>query len=675
MKTTIYRAALLLCLLASSQLSAAPPASGIDHASLDPEVRAQDDLFLAANGTWLRNTPIPPEKSYVLGVEINDLTDQRLRAIAERAAGRPHPRGTLEHQAGAFYASHLDTAAIDRAGLAPLRPLLADIARIGTPAQLAAWQGRMQGLVEAPVWLRIFPDLKDPSRQRAMTWQGGLGLPDRAYYLPTADVRMQAALGAYRHYLARLARLAGMRGPDAAAARVIALETRLAAAHWPREQLGDVTRMYAPVTPARLAAAAPGMDWRAFLKGAALAHVDLINNTQPDANRATAALYNSIALDDWKLYSALRLLDACAPVLPKAFRAARFAFRGAALGGARAPEARWRQSIAALNGAMGEGMGKLYVQQHFSPAHKARVDAMVTQVLAAYHESIRELAWMRPATRAQALDKLARYGRKIGYPDQWQSYERLDIRRGDALGNSIRAARFNWTLQAAKASRPVDRAAWQFLPQTVDAMYDPMLNEIVFPAATLQPPFFDIDADDAANYGAIGAIGANIGHEISHGFDRMGSQFDGHGVMRNWWQEADRQAFDALGARLTAQFNSYEALPGKHVNGALTLAENLADLSGMQVAFKAYQRSLGGKPSPVIKGMTGEQRFFLAAAQFRRVKMRDEAMATMLATDPHAPHGLRANGPALNTDGFHQAFGTRPGDRMYRAPQERLRIW
>ncbi len=662
----------LLLQLCCASLAAAAAPGGIDIASLDPSVRVQDDLFRAANGSWLANTPIPADKSYVIGVEINDMTDARIRAIVDELAAGRHQPGSLEQKVGAFYASYCDTAAIDKAGLAPLASQLAGLDAIATAAQLAAWQGRVQGLIETPVWLRVFPDLKDPTLNRVMTWQGGLGLPDREYYLAGAEPRMVKALDAYRDYLATLARLAGLPRPGEVAERVIALERRIAAAHLPRADSVDVARMYNPSTQDGLAARAPGFAWPAFFSGARLGHMRSITVTQPGAVRGTAALFGELPLADWKLYFKLRLLNAHAPVLPAAFRDAHFAFHGGALRGAASPEPRWQQGIMALNGAMGEAVGRLYVQRHFSAAHKRRVQAMVSEVLAAYRESIQEQTWMTEPTRAQALDKLSKYGSKIGYPDAWRDYGALQMRAGDAVGNRAAAARFNWGLQAAKAERKVDRRAWQFTPQTVDAMYDVMLNEIVFPAASLQPPFFDIDADDAANYGA---IGINIGHEISHGFDSQGSQFDGNGILRNWWTDADRQAFDALGARLIAQFDAYEPIPGKRVNGKLTATENLADLSGMQVAYKAYLRSLKGKPSPVIDGLTGEQRFFIAAAQFRRVKMREQAMATMLDSDPHAPHEYRANGPALNTDGFHAAFGTKPGDAMYRTAAQRIRIW
>ncbi len=650
---------------------AAAPAGGLDTTSFNPAVRAQDDWFRAANGAWLEATPIPAGKSYVIGVEVNDINDARIRAIVDDMAARSHKSGSIEQKVGDFYASFLDTPTIDKIGMAPATNLLAEVDALRTPAQLAAWQGKMHGLIEMPVWLRVFPDLKNPRLNRVMTWQGGLGMPDREYYLQQ-DESKQKVRAAYRNYLATLARLAGIADPEGAAGRVIALETRIASTHWKREELGDMVRLYNPMTPAALAASAPGFDWAAYLKAAALPELESITVTQASTATATAALYAQLPLADWKLYFKLRLLDAAAPVLPHAVREAHFAYRGRALAGAIQAEPRWQQAIVSLNGALGEGVGRLYVQRHFPAAHKVKVQAMVSNILAAYRESIEEISWMTPATKAQALDKLSRYGSKIGYPDKWRDYGSLRIAAGDALGNRVRAARFNWEQQARKADRAVDRGEWHFLPQTVDAMYDPMLNEIVFPAATLQKPFFDIDADDAVNYGA---IGINIGHEISHGFDSGGSQFDGNGVLRNWWNDADRMAFDQLSARLVRQFDAYQPLPGKHVNGKLTLSENLADLSGMQVAYRAYRRSLGGKPSPLIDGLSGEQRFFLAAAQFRRVKMRDEALATMMATDVHAPHEYRANGPAVNTDGFHEAFATKPGDAMHRSEQDRIRLW
>jgi putative endopeptidase len=368
----------------------------------------------------------------------------------------------------------------------------------------------------------------------------------------------------------------------------------------------------------------------------------------------------------------VRLLDAAALVLPQPFREAHFAFHGKAIQGSEQQRPRWQLATASLNAALGEAVGQVYVARHFPPAHKARMGELVDNLLAAYGQSIDGLAWMSPETRQRAKDKLARYDRKIGYPDKWRDYSRLVVRDGDALGNDMRAGRFRHLRQAHRAGQPVDRGEWAMTPQTVNAYYNPRANEIVFPAAILAPPLFDMDADDAANYGAIGAI---IGHEISHGFDDQGSQFDGHGVLANWWTEADRKAFEALGDKLAAQYGGYEPLPGHKVNGRLTLGENIADLSGLQIAHKAYRLSLKGQPAPLIDGLSGDRRFFLAWAQAWRSKARDARLLQLITIDSHSPPEFRANGAAVNHDGFHEAFGTQPGDGMYKASDARIRIW
>ena len=652
---------------------AAAPVSGLDLPGFDPGVRPQDDLFRAANGTWLKTTEIPADKpEYGTFIQLRDLSDQQVRAIVDELATQSHKPGSVAQKVGAFYAGYLDTAAIDKAGLVPLQDLLAGIDAIKTPRQLAQWQGRVQGRVDTPVALWVDADFKQPTLNRALTWQGGLGLPDRDYYLKKDDERLAKARAAYAQYLQTLATLVGDKQPEDVATRVLAIEQRIAELHWDKVDNRDPVKIYNPMTPAELAKRAPGFDWAAYLQAAGLGRVDRLSVSQPSATTGIAKLFAEVPLADWKLYFKLRSLDQAAPVLPQAFREARFAFRGTALTGATAEKPRWQQGITELNTALGEAVGQLYVARHFPPGHKARMQALVTNLLAAYRESIDGLAWMTPTTKTEAKDKLSKYMTKIGYPDRWRDYSRLVVRPGDALGNLERAQRFEWERVAAKAGKKVDRGEWGMTPQTVNAYYNPSLNEIVFPAAILQPPFFDMAADDAANYGAIGAI---IGHEISHGFDDQGSQFDGDGVLRNWWTDADRQAFDAVGARLVAQYEGYEPLPGQHLNGKLTLGENIADLSGLQIAYKAYQRSLGGKPAPEIGGRSGAQRFFLGWSQAWREKVRDERSLQLLTIDPHSPPEFRANGAAVNHDGFHEAFGTQPGDKMFKAPGERIRIW
>ena len=651
----------------------APAFTGLDLSGFDPEVRMQDDLYRAVNGCWLAATEIPADRPrHGSFSQLNDRTDAQLRALVDELAAVPQPPGSAADQVSAFYAAHRDTEAIDRAGLAPIRPLLAEIDAIQSLEQLAQWQGRMQGLLDTPVRLWVSADFEQPGVNQALTWQGGLGLPDRAYLLDTDDPRLAAARAAYAVYLRSLASLSGEPDPAAAAERVMQIEQRIAALHWDRVDNRDPARLFNPMTPAELVRDAPGFDWAAFLTAAGLGRIDRLSVSQPSVVRGIGRLFAEVALADWQCYFRLHCLDAAAECLPAAFRQAHFAFRGTALTGATAERPRWQQAISEINRALGDGLGQLYVARHFSPAHKQRVQALVDTLLAAYRESIENLAWMTPSTQARALDKLAKYTCKIGYPARWRDDRQLLVRADDALGNRQRAARFEWQRLAATAGQPLDRQAWTMPPQTVNAHYNPSLNEIVFPAAILQPPFFDIAADDALNYGAIGAV---IGHEISHGFDDQGSRFDGDGVLRDWWSAADRAAFDALGARLVAQYETYEALPGRHLNGRLTLGENMADLSGLQIAFKAYRRAAAGAASMGDDANSGAQRFFIGWAQVWRDKVREERALQLLAIDPHAPAEFRANGAALNHDGFHAAFATRPGDRMFKPPDERIRIW
>jgi putative endopeptidase len=645
---------------------------GVDSGG-GPAVRPQDDLFRAVNGAWLQATEIPADKSsWGSFVELADLSDRQVRALVERLALQPGRRGSAAQKVGDFFASHVDTGAIDRAGLAPVASQLAAIDAIGSRRALAAWMGRQQGWINTPVVLWVLPDFKQPGTNRAITWQGGLGLPDRDYYLNSGDERMARARTAYQRYLRTLARHAGQAHPLEAARRVLAIEQRIAQAHWPAQDNRDSVKIYNPVTPAELAMLAPGFDWTAFLQAARLGGQDRLSLSQPSTVTSIAALFAELPLADWKLYFKLRCLDAAAPVLPRALRAAHFAFHGRELTGATRQRPRWQLAIGEMGGALGEAIGQLYVAEHFPAGHKARMVDMVQELLAAYRESIAALRWMSEPTRALALRKLSRIGVKIGYPEQWRGHDGLVVRAGDALGNLHRLASFEWAWRAAKAGQPVDRGEWGLTPQTVNAYYDPSLNEIVFPAAILQPPFFDMGADDAVNYGAIGAV---IGHEISHGFDDQGSRFDGDGVLRDWWTTDDRRAFDALGERLVRQFEAYQPLPGRHLNGRLTLGENIADLSGLQIAFKAWQRSLGGRPAPVIDGRSGAQRFFIGWAQAWRAKTREERALQLLTVDPHSPPEFRANGAAVNHDGFHAAFGTRRGDGMHKPAGQRIRVW
>jgi len=647
--------------------------AGLGLPDFDPSVRFEDDLFRAANGGWLARAKIPPDKSrHGAFSELGDLSDKRLRDILDTLTTQAAPVNSAQAQVAAFYTAYLDLDTLDRTGLTSIRPLLAEIDAIGNATEFAHWQGRMQGLLDTPVALWVMADFKQPGMNRALTWQGGLGLPDRDYFLLKDDLRMAAARADYGVYLTALASLAGEAQPEQVALKVLALEHRIAELHWDKVANRKPVELYNPRTLEQLIQMAPGFDWAAFLQSARLAAADPLSVSQPSTVIGMARLFEQVPLADWKLYFKLRLLDQSAPLLPKEFRAAHFAFRGMALTGTTAETPRWQQGIAALNRAMGEAVGQLYVAQHFTPEHKVRMQSLVDNLLAAYRASIEGLHWMSPPTKARAQDKLSKYSIKIGYPDQWRDYGELTVKADDALGNAQRSAIFEWHRLAAKAGKPVDRSEWGMTPQTVNAYYNPSLNEIVFPAAILQPPFFDMAADDAANYGAIGAV---IGHEISHGFDDQGSQFDGDGVLCDWWTRADRRAFDTVTARLVAQYESYEALPGKFLNGQLTLGENIADLSGLQIAFRAYQRLAALQPTSLLGGFTGEQRFFIAWSRVWREKTRAERALQLLTTDPHAPSAFRANGAAVNHDGFHAAFETQLGDRMFKSPADRIRIW
>ncbi len=668
----LSRIALAALALHAALASAGPMISGIDKRATDPAVRPQDDLFMSSNGAWLKTTQIPADKaSWGIGREISDLSDRRVREIVEQMAKGTHAPGSIEQKVGYYYSSFLDEAAIDKAGLKPVQAWLQDIDALKTPADVARMMGRLQGVVSTPVQLGVDADLKEPGINRAYLWQDGLGLPDRDYYLKD-DERFAKARAAYLQYLEALLRLSGDKAPADSAKTVFALEKRLAEAQWARTELRDPVKNYNPMTPDELAAKAPGFDWAAYFAGAEVPPMDRLSVGQPSYVVAAARLVNDTPVAELKLLLRARLLDEVSDLLPKDFRDARFAFRGQVLRGLKQDVPRWQRAISSLDGALGEAVGRIYVQRHFPPAYKARMKVLVDNLFKAYAGSIDGVSWMSAETKLRAKDKLSKYMVKIGYPENWRDYSQLQVRRGDAFGNLARAGRFEFQRHAQRVGKPVDRTEWGMTPQTVNAYYNPTFNEIVFPAAILQPPFFDMSADDASNYGSIGSV---IGHEISHGFDDEGSQFNGEGKLDNWWTEADRKAFDALGDKLVAQYDGYEPLPGHKVNGKLTLGENIADLSGLQIAYKAWKLSLGGKPAPVIDGLSGDQRFFTAYAQSWRNKMRDERQLQLLTSDPHSPPQFRTNGVVINADAFHDSFRTKPGDGMWKPAAERIRIW
>jgi predicted metalloendopeptidase len=659
---------------------ATPPTgllSGLDLSGYDRSVRPQDDLFRFVNGEWLRRTQIPADRSnYGAFTALDDKAQADLKAIIEEAAGATdRAPGSDAQKAGDFYLSYMDTARIEALGLTPLRAELERIGRIHDTQALAWHMGYSQRIgVSHPVMLWVAQDEKNTSRYIPILYQHGLSLPDRDYYLKT-DEKSVALRAKYQAYVTQLLRLAQFENPAEAAKRILALETRLAGAHWTRVQNRDAVATYNRFTVDAATAAAPGFDWAQFIDGAAL---ELENSggefvvSQPSFFAGLGTAMREVPLSDWKLYLEYKLINQFAPVLPAAFVDAHFEFYGRTLKGIEEIRPRWKRAVEAIDDTMGEIVGRMYVERHFPPAAKTRMDELVKNLLRAFELSIDELDWMSSATRQAAREKLARFTVKIGYPDKWKDYSGLSVSRYELIGNLLRSAAVEHRRAIGKLGKPVDRTEWLMTPQTVNAYYYPPMNEIVFPAAILQPPFFNVAADDAVNYGGIGAV---IGHEISHGFDDQGRKYDGDGNLRDWWTPEDAERFHQRAAGLAAQYSAYNPIDDLHINGELTLGENIGDLSGLAVAFKAYELSLGGKTPPVIDGFTGEQRFFMGWSQVWRRKYRDEELRVRLVTDPHSPSEYRANGIVSNIAEFYRAFDLKPGDRLYRPPAERVEIW
>jgi predicted metalloendopeptidase len=594
------------------------------------------------------------------------------RILEDAAAGRIAADPDAE-RIGAYYRTYLDSARADSLGIAPLRPALDGIGALRRVDDLPEHFARLQRIgVGVPFSVAIWMDLKNSTRYVAYLDQSGLGLPDREYYLDSSDA-MAEARAAYTRYATTLLRLAGHRDADAAARRAVALEVRLAERQWERARTRDLVASYNPHTLAQLDSLTPGtFSWSRYVRAAGITAAPALVVGQPDYVQALGRTIAETPVGTWRDYLSIRLLDEYAAELSAPFVEARFAFRGRALQGLEAHRPRWQRAVIATEQAMGEAVGRLYVQRHFRPEDKTRMLRLVDNVVSAFRQGIEELDWMTPETKARAREKLDRFAIKVGYPDTWRDYSALVVHPGDLVDNRQRATAFWYEYYLQRLGKPVDRSEWFSDAQTVNAFYSGSMNEIVFPAGFLQPPFFDPAADDAVNYGAIGAV---IGHEIGHGFDDQGRQMDGDGNLRGWWTEADAKAYEARGDRLVAQYDSLSPLPGTHVDGRLTLGENIGDLSGLMMAHRAYRLSLGGREAPVLGGLTGDQRFFIGYAQGRRSKWRDKALREMLLTDPHAPDEYRTNQVLKNVPAFYAAFGVRPGDGMYLPPEQRVRIW
>ncbi|MGH3837013.1 MAG: M13 family metallopeptidase [Pseudonocardiaceae bacterium] len=662
-----------LVLVVAACASTAPPlGSGLLLPGYDRGVRAQDDLFRFANGEWLHTTEIPPDRSqYGSFVALADQSEKNLRAIVEESAARRGAAGSPDQQIGDFYTSFMDTARLDALEADPLKDSFDRIDALATHADLARYFGESATTgVPSPLALSINQDAKNASAYVPEVWQSGLTMPDRDYYLKS-DPQFVTIRDQLRAYAARVLGLAGIADPDGAAGRVLALENRLAEVQWTAAQNRDATATYNKYTIADATAQAPGLEWRTYLDAAGVHTPDFVV-AQPSYFTALGAALTTVPLADWKPYLKFKLLDDFAPYLSDAFVTARFDFRSRALAGQPEMRPRWKRGVAAVNGAMGDLLGQRYVQRYFPPEAKQRMDALVSKLIDAFRSSIDGLDWMSDTTKAEARDKLSKLAVKIGYPDKWKDYSKLKIARDDLVGNLLRSAQLEHQRDLDRLGEPVDRDEWFTTPQTVNAFYHPLRNEIVFPAAMLQPPFFDANADDAVNYGAIGGI---IGHEISHAFDDQGRKYDGTGNLRDWWTPQDVQRFTERTAALTAQYSAYQPLPGEHINGELTLGENIADLSGLAMALRAYRLSLGGRPAAVMDGFTGEQRFFLGWAQAWRGETRDKALRSQLLSDPHSPNEFRINGVVSNLPEYYAAFNVKEGDKLFRPPDQRVKVW
>jgi predicted metalloendopeptidase len=646
---------------------------GVDTTGFDRSVRPQDDFFAFVNGGWLKRTQIPADRTSTgTFLMLRDESQAALRAIIDSVSAVQNAPGTTGQKVGDLYRSFMDTARIEQLGATPVRADLDRIAAVTRREQLPELFAGLRRIgVAAPFAFAVGQDQGNSSRYAVTVSQSGLGLPDRDYYV-TDNERNTAIRNAYVQYLETLLRLSGTADAAGAARRVLAFETEVARVQWDRTRNRDRNATYNPTSLAALQARTPGFRWSSYFSAAGLPSVDSVIVRQPDYFSAVDALLAATPLETVKSYLAVRLLDGASAYLSRDFREARFAFRGRVLSGQEQDRPRWQLGVTAVEGALGEAVGALYVERHFSPESKARMEQLVDNLMAAYREAIDELEWMSPATKAEAQAKLASFTVKIAYPDEWRDYSALEIRNGDLLGNVRRAAAFEYADMIGRLGKPVDRTEWGMTPQTVNAYYNPVNNEIVFPAAILQPPFFDLRADDAVNYGAIGAV---IGHEISHGFDDQGRKSDGAGNLRDWWTAEDAAAFEQRANMLVEQYGAFEPLAGTRVNGRLTLGENIGDVSGVAIAYRAYKKSLEGRPAPTLAGWTGDQRFFLGYAQVWRSMAREQALRQQLLTDPHSPGMYRTNGVLANIPAFYEAFNVRPGDRMYLPPEQRVKIW
>lgn len=667
---------LLSCFTISLLLSSCSQkemASGISKKDMDTLINPGDDFDAYVNGNWNKTTKIPADKSsYGAFDMLLDKSEKDVKAIIEEAAKGNNAEGSDAQKIGDFFASYMDRKERDAIGLKPLQKEFAAVDAITDYNSLASYFGEANRKgYSIPFSFSVYNDFKDPNKYSLVTWQGGISLPDRDYYLSN-DEAMLKIRTAYKTHLEKMLQLAGIEKPTENAAKVFALETEIAKIHQRKEDNRDMVKLYNPYKVEDFKTLMPQFNWNAMMEKAGVAKEKSAIIAQVDYLKNLDGLIQKTPIDTWKTFLKWGIINNSCTYLTTELDKQQFEFNGKILNGTEKQREDWKRAVATVSNGLGEMIGKLYVEKHFTPEAKERMTKMVKNLLKAYAESIKKLDWMSEATKKEALKKVDKFIVKIGYPDKWKDYSSVKINKKDLFGNVQRATEFEYNRNLAKLGKPVDKTEWGMTPQTVNAYYNPSVNEIVFPAAILQPPFFDLEADDAVNYGGIGAV---IGHEIGHGFDDQGSTFDGDGVMKNWWTEKDMAAFKAKTAALVEQYNSFEALPGLHVNGAFTLGENIGDLGGLSIAVKAYKESLQGKEAPVLDGFTGMQRVFLGWGKVWKEKIREEALRNQILADPHSPAKFRANGTVRNIPEFYEAFNVKPNNKLYLAPDKRVKIW
>ncbi|WP_216935610.1 MULTISPECIES: M13 family metallopeptidase [unclassified Acinetobacter] len=679
LKTTLVSALLLVSTAnyASDQTGVAQQlSSGVNQQYFDKKIAPQQDFYQHVNGHWLEHEDIPSDMpNWGAFTQLRENSTQQLHAIVEDLAKTKSAYGTNEQKVGSLYASFMDTKTLDTKGLMPLKADLAKIAAMKTSKDFTLLVAEFaKNQVTTPFDFGVMQDLKKSDQMTVMVGQSGLGLPDRDYYLKD-DEKLKIAREAYVKYIEKLLMLSGETEAEASthAQTILQLETDIAKVQWDSVQNRDIEKMYNVYALKDVKTLVPAFDWKTYFKATGL---DKKTKTVIMAQKSYFEDLNQILektpISSWQTYFKFHLINGNAAYLSQPYADANFDMYSKTLRGVTEQRARWKRGVDLTNAILGESLAQVYVAKHFQPEQKQRMEKLVDNLLLAFEQNLNKLDWMSDATKVQAHRKLKSFSVKIGYPNKWRDYSKLDIKDGDLIGNIQRTNSFIYDIEMNKLGKPVDREEWHMLPQTVNAYYNPLSNEIVFPAAILQPPFFDMKADDAVNYGAIGAV---IGHEISHGFDDKGSRFDAEGNMKNWWTEEDNEKFKAKTKALVEQYSAYDALPGYKVNGELTLGENIADNSGLAVAYEAYKLSLNGQPAPEIDGFSGDQRFYLGWAQAWRAKMRPEMALQLVKTDPHSPSAIRGRATLLNQDPFYDAFGVKQGDGMYLPEEKRIKIW